>query len=269
MQKIVLITGVSSGFGKAIAEKLLADGHIVYGTSRKQLDFQIDNLKFKNLDVTQKENVKEVVASIIAEAGRLDVLINNAGIGISGAAELASEQDIDLQMNTNFFGVINMCSAVLPHFRRKKNGMILNISSIGGIFSLPYQGFYSASKFAVEAYSEALSLETKQFGIKTVLIEPGDFSTDFTKNRKISQETADNEDYTASFARVMKNIEKDETTGGNPIYLAKKISKIINKKRPKFRYVITPNIVQKLSVAASHLLCGKAFQWILRTFYSI
>lgn len=269
MQKVVLITGVSSGFGRAIAEALLSDGHIVYGTARKELDFELRGLTVKYLDVTRRESIKEVVASIVSEQGRIDILVNNAGIGIAGAAELATDEEIDLQMNTNFRGVVNTCSTVLPYLRSQRSGMILNISSIGGVFTLPYQGFYSASKFAVEAYSEALSLETKRFGVNIVVVEPGDFNTGFTKNRKISLLSTQDSDYGESFGRVIKNIEKDELGGGNPKYLAKKIVKIANKKSPKFRYLIAPNIVQRLSVAAYGILPNRLFHKILRLFYNV
>ncbi len=189
MQKIILITGVSSGFGRAIAERLLGDGHIVYGTSRRELDFSLEGLIVRRLDVTDRHGVKAVVDSIVQEQGRIDVVINNAGVGIAGATELASDEEIDLQMNTNLRGVVGMCAAVLPYMRAKRSGTIINISSIGGVFAIPYQGFYSVSKFAVEAYSEALSLETKQFGIRVVIVEPGDFNTGFTANRKVSAGT--------------------------------------------------------------------------------
>lgn len=269
MQKVILITGVSSGFGRAISEALLADGHIVYGTARRELDFELKGLQVKHLDVTQMDSIRSVIASIIDEQGKIDVLINNAGVGIAGAAELASFDEIDLQMNTNFRGVVGMCAAVLPYMRAKRSGTILNVSSIGGVFAIPYQGFYSVSKFAVEAYSEALSLETKQFGVRIVIIEPGDFNTGFTNNRKVSQTTVSDTDYKDSFARVIANIEKDERGGGNPKYLAKKIAKIVNKKSPKFRYLIAPNIIQQLSVAAHSLLPDRFFQWILRLFYNV
>ena len=266
---VILITGASSGFGKAIAEELLRCGHTVYGTSRKVAENSITGLKMLQLDVTSREQIKVAVAQIIEQENTLDVVINNAGMGIGGALELATQQEIDIQMNTNFFGVVNICSEVLPYFRKNRKGLIINVSSIGGIFGIPYQGFYSASKFAVEGYSEVLSLETKQFGVKIVLVEPGDFNTGFTQSRIISTETQNNEDYRQSFERVLKNIEKDETTGANPKYLAKKIAKIINKKHPKFRYVITPNILQKLSALLSHLLPGRLFQSIVRLFYSV
>jgi len=266
---VILITGTSSGFGKAIAEELLLRGHIVYGTSRKNVGNIANGLKMLQLDVTSREQVKNAVAHIIEQEKRLDAVINNAGIGIGGAVELATQQEIDIQMNTNFFGVVNICSEALLHFRKNRKGLIINVSSIGGIFGIPYQGFYSASKFAVEGYSEVLSLETSKFGIKIVLVEPGDFNTGFTKNRIISAETQNNDDYKKSFERVLKNIEKDETNGGSPKYFAKKIAKIINKKNPKFRYVIAPNILQKLSVLLYNILPNRLFQWLLRMFYSV
>ncbi|MDR1543572.1 MAG: SDR family oxidoreductase [Prevotellaceae bacterium] len=268
-QKVILITGASSGFGKAVAERLLADGHIVYGTSRKPNADGINQLKMLQMNVSSRQQIKAAVEKILQAENRIDVLINNAGMGISGAVEMATEEEIAVQMGTNFFGAVNVCSAVLPHFRERRKGLIINVSSIGGVFAIPYQGFYSASKFAVEGYSEALSLETRQFGINTVIIEPGDFHTGFTKSRVISQKTLENSDYQKSFERVLKNVEKDEINGGKPEYLAKKISKIVNSKHPKLRYVITPIPLQKLSVLLSHLLSGRAFQWVIRLFYSV
>jgi short-subunit dehydrogenase len=279
MKKVILITGASSGLGKAIAENLVKNGHIVYGTSRNVESRGVarnaptqcapTDVKMLLMDVTSRTDIAAAIDKILQAENRLDVVINNAGMGIGGAVELAAEEEIALQMNTNFFGVVNVCSAVMPHFRKQRKGLIINASSVGGVFALPYQGFYSASKFAVEGYSEALSLETRQFGINVVIIEPGDFNTGFTQSRVISQKSLENEDYKTSFERVLKNIEKDETNGAKPEYLAKKINKIINKKRPKLRYVITPNIIQKLSVWLSYILPGRLFQWIIRLFYSV
>lgn len=269
MQKTILITGISSGFGRAIAGALIAEGHTVYGTARRELDFEIKGLRVKRMDITQRDTIKATITEIIEEQGRIDVLINNAGVGIAGAAELATEQEIDFQLNTNLKGVIAMCSEALPYMRAKRSGMIINVSSIGGVFTIPYQGFYSVSKFAIEAYSEALSLEAKQFGINVVIVEPGDFNTGFTNNRQISAISQTDADYGKSFARVLKNIEKDERGGGNPQYLAKRIAKIVDKKSPKLRYLIAPDILQRLSVAAHTLLPNRLFEKLLRMFYSV
>ncbi|HKL96213.1 MAG TPA: SDR family oxidoreductase [Paludibacteraceae bacterium] len=266
-QKIILITGASSGFGKATATYLAAQGHVVYGTSRKsQL---VDSINMLIMDVTNRISVAAAIATIMENHGRIDVLINNAGIGIGGAVELATPEEIAIQMDTNFGGVVNVCSAVLPMMRAQRQGLIINLSSIGGVFGIPYQGFYSASKFAVEGYSEALSLEIAQFGIKVVLVEPGDFNTEFTSRRSISTLTRDDVAYQASFSRVLKHVEHDEQKGAKPIYLAKKIARIVASKHPKFRYVVTPDVMQKLSVLLSKVMYERHFQWLLRKFYDV
>ena len=183
--QIILITGASSGFGKITAHMLSEQGHIVYGTSRKPSE-NIGKVRMLVVDVTNSISVRHAVEQIISEQRRMDVLINNAGMGIGGALELATEEEVSMQMNTNFFGVVNMCKAVLPYMRKARRGKIINISSIGGVMGIPYQGFYSASKFAVEGYSEALALEVHPFHIKVCLVQPGDFNTGFTDNRNTS-----------------------------------------------------------------------------------
>ena len=266
-QKIVLVTGASSGFGRAIAQQLSCEGHIVFGTSRHAT--HADYCHILQMDVTCGASVAAGIAHIIDTYGRIDVVINNAGIGIGGAAELATDDEIRLQMETNFGGVVNVCRCALPHMRRQRSGRIINISSIGGRFGIPYQGLYSASKFAIEGYSEALSLETAQFGIDVTIVEPGDFCTGFTANRRISAVTLANDDYRQSFQRVLTNIENDEKHGGQPEYLARRIAKIVASRHPKLRYVVTPSVVQQLSVRLSHLLCGRHFQALLRYFYRV
>ena len=141
--QIILITGASSGFGKITAQMLSEQGHIVYGTSRKPSE-NIGKVRMLVVDVTNSISVRQAVEQIISEQGRMDVLINNAGMGIGGALELATEEEVSMQMNTNFFGVVNMCKAVLPYMRKARRGKIINISSIGGVMGIPYQGFYSS-----------------------------------------------------------------------------------------------------------------------------
>lgn len=266
-QKVILITGASSGFGKAISERLAIQGHIVYGTSRK-IQPEHNGVKMLALDVTKPETIEPAVNVIMKEQQRIDVLINNAGMGIGGAVELATPEETELQMGTNFGGVVNVSRAVLPHMRKQRNGLIINFSSIAGIFGIPYQGMYSASKFAIEGYSEALSLEVHEFGIKVVLIEPGDFSTGFTASRKISKITQDNPDYRQTFARVLKGIEHDENNGGTPEQLAKKIAKIVSKKHPKFRYVVADPL-EKFAAGLSYIMPNRPFQALIRMFYKV
>lgn len=263
---VVLITGASSGFGQTTANYLANKGYIVYGTSRKVVaDSNINMIK---MDVCQPESITAGIKHILEKEGRIDVLINNAGMGIGGSIELATSEEISLQMNTNFMGMANMCKEVLPIFRKQRSGKIINISSIGGIMGLPYQGFYSASKFAIEGYSEALAAEVKGFGIKVVLVEPGDFSTNFTANRKKSILTLENEDYTISYQKSLKIIENEENNGLKPISLAKRIDKIIKSKNPRFRYIVA-NFEQKLSVLLKRIVPGNMFIYILRSYYKV
>lgn len=265
--QIILITGASSGFGKVTAQMLSEQGHIVYGTSRKPSE-NMNNVKMLVVDVTSPLSICQAVEQIISEQGRIDVLINNAGIGIGGALELATEDEVSKQMNTNFFGVVNMCREVLPVMRKARKGKIINISSIGGVMGIPYQGFYSASKFAVEGYSEALALEVHPFHIKVCLVEPGDFNTGFTDNRNISEQTRLDADYRESFLKSLKIIEKEERNGCHPRKLAAAICKIVARKNPPFRTKVGP-LVQVLFAKSKRWLPDSVMQYALRIFYAI
>lgn len=266
MKKVVLITGASSGFGKATAERLADKGYIVYGTSRKSM--QHEKIHYLQMDVTNTESVAEGVENIVQKEGRIDVLINNAGMGIGGSLELATQEEIAIQMNTNFMGCVNVCQKVLPFMRKQREGRIINLSSIGGVMGLPYQGFYSASKFAIEGFSEALSAEVKGFGIKVSLVEPGDFATNFTANRQNSEITLKNGDYGDSFRRSLSLIEKEENGGLKPEKMAKKMEKIIEARRPKFRYVVA-NLEQWFSVVLKKVIPGNWMIGILRDYYKV
>lgn len=266
MNKVVLITGASSGFGQSTAKYLTTKGYTVYGTSRKEMTDS--SIKMIKMDVCDKASITAAVDYIVEKEGRIDVLINNAGMGIGGCIELATDEEIDLQMSTNFRGMSNVCQCILPYMRNQRNGKIINISSIGGIMGLPYQGYYSASKFAIEGYSEALAAEVRGMGIKVVIVEPGDFATNFTSNRKNSDLTLKNIDYSRSFNRSLKIIEKEENGGLKPIVLAKKIEKIIEKKNPRFRYVVA-NMEQRLSVLLKKIVPANMFIDILRNYYKV
>lgn len=265
---IILVTGTSSGFGKAIKAELERCGHIVYGTSRRGSDNPAD--RTLQLEVRNPENCQQVVDYIVNRHGQLDVLINNAGFGLGGAVELTSPDDFRLQMDTNFFGCVNMCRAALPVMRAQRRGRILNFSSIAGRFAIPFQGPYSCSKFAIEAFSESLVLETAQFGIDVLCIEPGDFSTGFTAARLNSEASAADPDYSASYARVRKNYEDDETIrGAKPEYLARRVARLVEAHRTSFHNVITPNPVQHLSVFLSRIVPTKLFLRIIAKFYNV
>ena len=262
--QIIVITGASSGFGKSAAELLSSKGHTVYGLCRRVMEHP--QIRYRQCDVRNRQQIAEVVSAIIAEQGHIDVLVNNAGMGIGGALELATEEEIDIQMGTNFMGCVNMCQAVLPYMRKARKGKIINLSSIGGVMGLPYQGFYSASKFAIEGFSEALSAEVSGFGIKVCMIEPGDFATGFTGSRRNSETTMQDPDYGPIFKRSLAIIEKEENGGLKPDVLARRIAKLVDKKNPPLRNVVA-NFEQWLSVQIKRVLSGNQMVAILRDYY--
>lgn len=268
-RKVILLTGATSGFGRAASGMLAAAGHAVYGTGRTvQEGLREDGVRMLRLDVTVPSSVQSAVEKIIAAEGRIDVLVNNAGAGIGGAAELATEEERRWQMDTNFMGMTNVCTAVLPHMRRQRSGRIINISSIAGVVAVPYQGFYSASKFAIEGYSEALAVEVRRFGIKVCLVEPGDFSTGFTASRKMSEATLMDPDYSASFRRTMSGVEKDETHGSDPVKVGKVLCRLAVSRRPGFR-TLTGSFLQTAFARVSRILPGRITQLLLAWFYSV
>jgi len=262
MKKVILITGVSSGFGEATSKILTEKGHTVYGTIRKQTDLSV-HFNYINMDLTIPCSIKEAVETVIKNEGRIDVLINNAGMHSGGPAETAPEDHLRLQMDTNFLGMVRVTREVMPHFRRKGGGMIINISSIGGLMGLPYQAYYSASKFAIEGFSEALRIETKQFNIKVVVINPGDFHTNNTLNRRnFLAPTSKNDPYNKQYSKTLAKIEKDEINGWDPDFFGLRIARIVNLKNPSQRYIIGP-FEQRLAVLLKNLMPGSAFRKLL------
>ena len=268
MKKVILITGASSGFGKASAEYLAQKGYIVYGTGRNPKEEWTNNVRMLKMDVTDPASVLAAISLLLSEQSRIDVVVNNAGMGICGALELAALDDVRLQMETNFMGTVNVCNAVIPAMRAGGGGRIINISSIGGVIGIPFQGYYSASKFAVEGYSETLSLELRPFNIKVCLVEPGDFATNFTDNRKICLFTEKSEHYAKTFERTLEIIEKEERNGGNPLQLAKALNRIIKTKRPRFRYKIG-GFVQVVFAQLKAFVPNRFYQFLLYIYYRL
>ncbi len=264
--RVVLVVGASSGIGAAIADHLSACGYIVYGTSRKPFsgDTSFEPLV---LDVNDKNSIDNAISFILKEHNTIDVLINCAGWGIGGPIELSEEKDIRQIMETNFFGVDRLVRAVLPVMRENRRGLILNTSSVGGLMGLPCQGFYSASKFALEGYSEALYLELKPFDINVVLLEPGDFNTGFNGNRHWTPKLNEKSPYWEKSQLAKSKIDKDENFGRNPHIIAVKVEKILKTKNTRFRYVIAIP-VQKLSVYVKRILPSHWYLWIIGRYYS-
>ena len=267
MSKVVLITGVSSGFGKSISEFLCKHGYKVYGTSRRDIEHD-PAVSILNVDVTDPLSIQSAVDNVLAKEGRIDALINNAGMGLSGAIEDYSTDEAHREMETNFFGTFYTIRAVLPAMRQQKSGKIINIGSIGGIMGLPFQGFYSASKFAIEGLSEALRMELKKFNIKVIVVNPGDHQTQFTANRKFIAKALEDGTYKQQFQKTIAIIEKDEHSGLLSISIARKMHKILRQKNPCTRYIVS-TFEQKLAVWLKRILPGSWFTKILGDHYGV
>lgn len=240
MAKTVLVTGASAGIGKATAIYLAQNGFNVYGAARrtdKMQDLKTHGIKPIALDVTKDESIIECVNQIYKEAGSIDILVNNAGFGSYGAIEDVPMEDARYQLEVNVIGAMRLTQLVLPKMRENKYGKIVNISSVGGKSAFPLGGWYHASKFALEALSDAMRREVKQFGIDVIVIEPGGIKSEwggiaFESMVKVSGNTA--------YAKMAKSIEKVFTAtldkNPEPIVIAKLIKKGIEAKSPKARY---------------------------------
>lgn len=263
--KVILITGASSGIGKASAEYLAQQGHTVFGTSRYPGSYpKPKGYTILQMDVTEVESIQAAVNQIIEDKGKIDVLINNAGFGIAGTIEDTSIGKAKEQFETNFFGTVRLIKSVLPIMRKQDSGLIINISSIGGLIGLPYQSMYSASKFAIEGFTESLYKELRSSKIKITMIEPGDFKTGFTEKREIPK----NANQSIAFQNTLQVIENDENTGQDPKLIGKLLSQIINKSNPRLRYTVGA-FDQRLSVLLKRLLPNRLFDWIIMKHYKV
>jgi len=266
--KVILITGASSGIGKSSAEYLAKQGHTVFGTSRYPGSYPKPNaFSMIQMDVTEVESIQAAVNQIIKDKSRIDVLINNAGVHVAGSIEDTPIEKSKEQVEANFFGIHRMCKAVIPYMREQQNGYIINISSIMGVISLPYQGFYSASKFALEGMTEALRLEVRSFGIKVCLVEPGDVHIEPAHKRWKTPLSAESP-YYSTFKRMINVVERDEDHGIPPEKIAHLINKIINKSNPRLRYTVGA-FDQKLATLLKRLLPNRLFDWIIMKHYNV
>lgn len=234
MNKIAVVTGGSSGIGACTADALLAKGCKVYEISRR--DCNRTGIRHFSADVTEEAEVQTVIAAIAAEAGQIDILVNCAGFGISGAIEFTELEDAKKQMDVNFFGTVNVCKAALPIMRRQGSGRIVNISSVAAPVPIPFQAYYSATKAAVNAYTCALANEVRPYGITVTAVQPGDIQTGFTAARKKS--VAGDDVYGGRISRSVSVMEHDEQHGMKPETAGRYLAKIALKKRVKPLYAI-------------------------------
>jgi NAD(P)-dependent dehydrogenase (short-subunit alcohol dehydrogenase family) len=236
-QKVVLITGASSGVGQATAGLLARNGYKVFGTSRNPADAEaISGVEMLSLDVRSDDSVAACVKAVADAAGRIDVLVNNAGYELSGALEEISLDEARAQFETNFFGVVKMVQAILPSMRQRKQGRIINVSSFAGVSSIPFMGIYSASKFALEGYTEALRMEVRPFNIHVSLAEPAFLKTPMTNHRQTS--IAPLTEYDPWRQRAFKAFRDLEQKAPGPESVAKQILNIVRSKRPRLHYLI-------------------------------
>lgn len=259
--KVIVITGATSGIGAVTAKFLVDQGHIVYGLSRSFKEN--DSVTYLSCDVTNRIQVKDSISHIINIEGRIDVIINNAGMGISGALEFNNSNDINNIIGVNIKGIVNIVQATLP-FLRETKGKIINIGSVASIIPIPFQSFYSITKSGVLMLSQTLAMEVKPFGIKVTCVLPGDTKTEFTKNRK--KEILGDDIYQGRIDKSVSKMEKDELKGTEPLKVSQVINKIIKKKNPKVIKVVGFNY--KMLLFLYKILPSRLAFWVLYKLYA-
>ena len=267
MSKVVLITGGSSGIGKSIGEFLYAKGFHVYGTSRNPDNYDKSIFPLVALDVTDIISINSCINEVIAKVGRIDVLINNAGAGITGPIEEIPEMEIKRNFETNFFGPINVIKSVLPQMRKQNLGLIINITSIAGYMGLPYRGIYSASKGALELITEAFRMETKSFNINMTNVAPGDFATNIAAGRYHAP-VVKGSPYEVSYKNTLTLMDEHVNSGKDPNIMAQIIFKIINTKNPKVHYKVG-EFMQKFSIVLKRIFPDKVYEKLLMKHYKL
>ena len=260
--KVILITGTAYGIGRSTAEYLLDKGHIVFGG-----DILVEENLYLNeiggialeMDVTNQEHIDKAVQQIINEHGRIDVLVNNAGLGVYGAIEEVTMEDAYYQYDVNLFGLARVTKSVLPHMRKQKSGTIINISSVLGETYGPLAGWYLSSKHALEGWSDALRVELKEFDIDVVIVQPGAINTNFFNvSRSYLDKYKQDSNYTHLYGEPVADSENSVLSNqSEPIVIAKVINKAINAKNPKTRY--SAGAYSKLGIFLRRIMTDKMF----------
>ena len=262
MSKVILVTGGSSGIGRSIASYVHEkNNYVVYGSSRDIK--KLDDVSFVpiELDVTSEKSINGCVEKIINEQGRIDVLINNAGVGITGPLEEIPNSEIEKHFKTNLYGPINLIKKVLPHMRKNNNGLIINITSIAGHIGTPYRSIYSAGKSSLDIISETLNMETKDFNVKVVCVAPGDYLTNISKGRFHSP-VLEGSAYQHKYESSLKKMNENITKGANPIKVAKLVNKIIHLKNPRKKYV-SGSFLERFGIILKFVLPQRFFEYLV------
>ena len=268
MAKVVLITGASSGLGLSTALHLNKIGYQVFGTSRNPEKNTI-TLPFSliPLEITNSVSIDSCVALVLKKAGRLDVLINNAGVGITGPMEEIDLTAVSENFAINCFGPLQMAQAVLPKMREQSSGLIINITSIAGFMGLPFRGVYSSSKSAFSIMTESLRMEVKSFGIHVCSLAPGDYATDIA-SRRYHAPVIENSPYQRIYQENLDTMNKHVLDGNPPQEIAIAIAEIIKKGKPAVHYKVGP-FMQKLSKILKGILPNRIFEKLIMNHYKL
>lgn len=267
MTKTVLITGATSGIGNSVGKYLSEKGYKVYGTGRNPKEKEKDGIYFVAMDVTKTETISAAINTILEKEGKIDFLINNAGMGITGPIEETPDEEIARVFDTNYFGAVKVIKAVLPSMRKNNGGFIINITSIAGYMGLPYRGIYSATKGALELTTEAFRMELKDFNIKMANIAPGDFATNIAAGRYHAP-LLDDSPYKKQYGNTLKLMDEHVSSGEDPIVMARKVHAVMQKENPAIHYKVG-TFIQKFSVALKHVLPDKVYEKMLLKHYKL
>jgi NAD(P)-dependent dehydrogenase (short-subunit alcohol dehydrogenase family) len=256
---VVLITGASAGIGQVTADRLCGQGWTVFGASRRGTGTASGGWSPLVMDVDDDDSVRTGVHKVVAECGRLTAVVACAGWGLAGAVEQTPIDQAKRQLETNFWGAVRVVQAALPVMRRQGGGRVVLVSSIGGIVALPFQAFYSASKFALEGYGEALAYEVAPFGIEVTLVEPGNVRTEFTQNRLDVVPPGGEDPYADMVAKAVGLMERDEQNGVAPDGVATTIARVLDSRRPR-RRVSVGKADERVGIIAKRLLPSRVFE---------
>ncbi len=256
-ERSVLVTGASAGIGRACANRLHADGWSVTGASRRGTSS--GGWTGLVMDVDDDDSVRAGVAAVLEARGRIDAVVAAAGWGLAGAVEHSAIDEAKAQMETNFWGCVRVVKHALPVMRAQTSGRIVLMSSIGGAIGIPFQAFYSASKFALEGYGEALAYEVAPFGVQVTLVQPGNVRTDFTASRRMARDARDDVVYGAASGKAISAMERDERNGVPAADVAVVVARVLGSRRPP-RRVSVGKAGERAGLVAKRLLPFRAFE---------
>jgi NAD(P)-dependent dehydrogenase (short-subunit alcohol dehydrogenase family) len=255
--RVAVVTGASAGIGRACASRLSAAGWSVTGASRRGT--AAAGWTGLVMDVDSDTSVRDGIGEVIKREGHIDALVAAAGWGVAGAAEYTTIAEAKAQFETNFWGCVRAVQAVMPHMRAQRNGRIVLISSLGGVIGIPFQAYYSASKFALEGFGEALAYEVAPFGVHVTLVQPGNIATDFTASRVMATGGEADSAYAAAMTKAVSVMARDEANGAPPAQVAATVQRVLSASRPP-RRVSVGKAGERVGLIAKRLLPFRVFE---------